>query len=90
MGIVVIVVVLLAVLAWCVILAFVAFTFVERHLLPESPTEEAVKDNLNHPMANVDLFSQDDNGQYESEARTHTNGNYVIGALCGATWFVAT
>ena len=48
----------------------------------------SIKDNLNRPMTNVDLFAQDENGQYETEARTHTNGNYVIGALCGATWRV--
>jgi hypothetical protein len=47
-----------------------------------------VKDNLNHPLAGVDIFDSDNNGQYESDTKTDLNGYYTIGALCGATWDV--
>src|SRR5881396_3525767 len=44
-----------------------------------------VKDNLNQPLAGVGLSAQDNNNQYQSEAITDQNGNYVAGALTG-TW----
>jgi hypothetical protein len=47
-----------------------------------------VKDNLNHPLAAVDIFDSDNNGQYESDTRSDVNGYYTIGALCGAIWDV--
>jgi hypothetical protein len=47
-----------------------------------------VQDNLNHPLAGVDIFDGDSNGQYESDTRSDVNGYYTIGALCGATWDV--
>jgi hypothetical protein len=46
----------------------------------------SVKDNLNHPLAGISLFSQqqDNNFQYESQSTTDANGNYIAGALAGS------
>ena len=46
----------------------------------------SVKDNLNQPLAGVELFSEDNNNQYEGGAATDQNGNYFAGALGGGTW----
>ena len=44
----------------------------------------SVKDNLNHPLAGISLYSQQqDTNQYDAEGITDTNGNYVAGALAG-------
>lgn len=49
----------------------------------------SVKDGLGNALAGIDIFSQqqDNNNQYEAEAFTDTNGNYVASALVGE-WFV--
>jgi len=45
----------------------------------------SVKDNLNQPLAGVQLFAEGNDNQYEVDAITDQNGNYVAGALTG-TW----
>ena len=40
-----------------------------------------VKDNLGNPLPGVAIDSQDNNGNYEAEGVSDTNGNYVVVAL---------
>jgi hypothetical protein len=40
----------------------------------------SVKDGLGNPLFGIDLFSSDDNNQYQAEGYTDANGNYVVGA----------
>jgi len=45
-----------------------------------------VTNTSNQPLVGVDLFANDNNGQYETETRTDQNGYYTLGALCGSPW----
>jgi hypothetical protein len=47
----------------------------------------SVKDNLGNPLAGIDINAGDDNGLYQSDGYTGTNGNYVVGAS-GTNWYV--
>jgi hypothetical protein len=47
----------------------------------------SVKDNLGNPLFGIYISSSDDMGQYETEAFTDANGNYVAGAS-GTNWNV--
>ena len=47
----------------------------------------SVKDNLGNPLSGFYISSSDDMGQYETQAFTDTNGNYVAGAS-GNNWYV--
>ena len=48
-----------------------------------------VKDTLGNPLPGLALFSSDNNGSYETDGFTDTNGNYFAGAVGGlnsTTW----
>jgi hypothetical protein len=50
-----------------------------------------VVDALGNPMADIDIYVNDNNGQFQSDSYTDNKGNYVIGAvggLGGDTWNV--
>jgi hypothetical protein len=47
----------------------------------------SVKDSLGNPLAGIDVNGSDDNGLYQSDGYTGTNGNYVVGAS-GTNWYV--
>jgi hypothetical protein len=47
----------------------------------------SLKDNLGNPLSGIYISSSDDMGQYETEAFTDANGNYVAGAS-GTNWNV--
>jgi hypothetical protein len=49
----------------------------------------SVKDGSGNPMVGIDVFSQDSNNQYETDAYTDINGNYcaaVLGGLSNDPW----
>jgi large repetitive protein len=48
----------------------------------------SVKDNFGKALAGIDLYASDNNGQYQSDGYTDTNGNYVAGASA-ADWHVS-
>jgi uncharacterized repeat protein (TIGR03803 family) len=51
----------------------------------------SVKDNLGNPLVGLDVYANDNNNLYETDAYTDTNGNYVVGVLgLGAddSWYV--
>ncbi len=44
----------------------------------------SVKDSLGNPLAGIDISAQDqNNNQYQSDAYTDANGNYVVGVVGG-------
>jgi hypothetical protein len=50
-----------------------------------------VVDALDNPMPDIDIYVNDNNGQFQSDSYTDNKGNYVIGAvggLGGDTWNV--
>ena len=44
-----------------------------------------VKDNVGNPLTGVDIYSSDNNGNYEMDGFSYTNGNYIVGALADAS-----
>jgi len=46
----------------------------------------SVKDAQNQPLAGIQLFSQDNNNQFEESASSDVGGKYFAGALSGTAW----
>ena len=50
-----------------------------------------VKDPLGNPLVGVDVYANDNNGQYETDGYTDPNGNYwaaVLGGLTNDPWYL--
>ena len=50
-----------------------------------------VRDNSGNPLSGIDIYSSDNNGNYEADGYSYTNGNYValaIGGLNNEQWQV--